>query len=91
MDKKKKKKLLMFGKIILTLIVLSFSAKFCLNLLKDISYSMRLHEDCASLEKMLIFELEDYYNKVLLYFEEDSKNTGLGLIDMRLKSQNLLG
>jgi len=31
-------------------------------------------------------QLNDYYKNVLLYFEEDEKNTGLGFPDMRLKS-----
>ncbi len=30
--------------------------------------------------------LSDYYNNVLLYFEADEKNTGLGFPDMRIKS-----
>jgi hypothetical protein len=31
-------------------------------------------------------ELNDYYNRVLLYFDADEKRTGLGFLDIRLKS-----
>ncbi|MCK5537324.1 MAG: DUF1987 domain-containing protein [Bacteroidales bacterium] len=36
-------------------------------------------------------ELNDYYNRVLLYFDADEKKTGLGLLDIRIKSGQKIG
>ena len=50
----------------------------------------KLRQEIDFVNKLSAPELENYYNKVLLYFEEDANTTGLGLIDMRLKSGNKL-